>query len=180
MQYVTGTIGALAPTDGQSLWRDSGCCTGGGGNVPVVYDDRVYAFWDVLVPNTIYRLSDGQSLGTFDASTIPAFENGLGFFRSGSMLYAHDPDDNVIWTFAGDGALDSTPLAAGGVVYVGSSLGHVYAVDENSGAELWSDTLSAAVAPSFKDSGVTPITGLAASLDLLVVPAGATLTAYGN
>jgi outer membrane protein assembly factor BamB len=85
----------------------------------------------------------------------------------------------VKWSFAGDGTLDSTPLVAGGVVYEGSSSGALYALDETTGAQLWMDTLGAAVAPADVGS-VATWTGLAATNDTLFVPAGSTLTAYGN
>jgi outer membrane protein assembly factor BamB len=185
LQYVDGTISAFTPSTGASLWKNNGGYTGGGGAVPVIYQGRAYALYgDVLVPNSVYQVSDGQLLGTFSASTAPAFENGLGFFRTNSTLEARDMSGASLWSFTGDGMLDSTPIAAGGVVYVGSASGTLYALDELSGGELWSDTMSAAVAPS-NDNDTTsfmniPTTGLAASLDLLVVPAGSTLTAYGN
>ena len=95
-------------------------------------------------------------------------------------MEARDAGGNVRWSFAGDGMLDSTPIAAGGFVYVGSTRGQLYAVDEVSGRQVWSDALTAAVAPYDYNDGSNRFTGLAASADLLVVPAGSTLTAYGN
>jgi len=180
LEYISGTLSAYRPSDGKLLWHDIGCCSGGGGDSPVIYQGRIFArdFWQS--PNGIYQVSNGQLLGGFTASTLPAFENGLGFFRASSTLEAHDLSGNVKWKFTGDGRLSSTPLAAGGFVYIGSSSGMLYAVDEQTGMSVWSDTLSAAVAPSNDTYGSSPMAGLAASLDLLVVPAGSTLTAYGN
>jgi outer membrane protein assembly factor BamB len=181
LEYVLGEVSAFRPMDGGFLWGDFCHCTGGGGgDIPVIYDGRVYAPDSTGLRQAAYRLSDGASLGAYGASALPAFENGFGFFRTFSTVEGRDSHGNVWWSFAGDGALDSTPLAAGGFVYLGSTLGHLYALDEASGRLVWSDTLSAAIAPSNYNDGADHITGLAASADLLVVPAGSTLTAYGN
>jgi outer membrane protein assembly factor BamB len=108
-------------------------------------------------------------------------ENGLGFFRTDSTLEAHDLTGRVLWSFAGDGKLGSTPIAAGGFVYIGSADGNLYALDESDGRQVWTDKLAAAVAPSNDTyAGSAPLQGLGVANELLVVPAGATLTAYGN
>jgi len=111
---------------------------------------------------------------------VPAFENGMGFFLNIGTLEGHDLDGVVQWSFTGDGKLASTPLAAGGAVYIGSTSGSLYAVDEKTGKQLWVENLSSPITIANETSGKEPIAGLGASYDLLVVPAGGTLTAYGN
>jgi eukaryotic-like serine/threonine-protein kinase len=47
------------------------------------------------------------------------------------------PAPDPVWTFRTGGALFAGPAVAGEVVYVGSSDGHVYAVDRRTGRERW-------------------------------------------
>lgn len=44
----------------------------------------------------------------------------------------------VKWAFKAGGPIVGSPVLAGGVVYVGALDGHVYAIDEETGAERWS------------------------------------------
>jgi outer membrane protein assembly factor BamB len=178
LEYIEGMVSALSPADGHVLWKTPSNGSGGGGDVPVLYQGQVWAkdFWS---KNVILDASNGKSLGQFSASTVPAFENGLGFFlTTAKTLEGRELTGLVKWSFAGDGNLGSTPLAVGGVVYVGSSMGNLYALDEQTGDELWVDNLGVAIATANDNYGLTPMAGLGASNDLLVVPAGATLTAY--
>lgn len=65
------------------------------------------------------------------------------------------------WSFSGDGTLDSAPLVAGSTVLIGSA-------DGNDGA-----------IPAPDEQNVSqPLTGLATSGGLIVVPAGSVLAAY--
>ncbi len=111
---------------------------------------------------------------------MPAFENGMGFFLNIGTLEGHDLGGVVKWSFTGDGNLASTPLAAGGAVYMGATSGNLYAVDEKTGNQLWVENLDSPITAANETSGIEPIAGLGASYDLLIVPAGGTLTAYGN
>jgi outer membrane protein assembly factor BamB len=51
----------------------------------------------------------------------------------------------VAWRFDAGGAVRSSPVVAGGVVYVGTSTGDMYAIDAASGAVLWSVTVGASI-----------------------------------
>jgi outer membrane protein assembly factor BamB len=178
LEYIEGTVSGLNPTSGASLWHTSGCCSGGGGDIPEIYQGHVFApdFWGT---NTIFDVN-GNALGSFSASAVPAFENGLGFFMAASTLEAHDLNGMVKWSFAGDQKLVSTPLAAGGAVYQGSSAGKLYALDEVTGQVTWQEDVGAPIPAANQTSGLTPTTGLAASDQLLVVPTASAVLAYGN
>jgi outer membrane protein assembly factor BamB len=181
VEGVVRSVSAVDPADGQARWAYPGGCCDASGDVSVVYMEQVWAGgYTGSNPgdNVILDLMTGQTAGTFTASLPPAFENGLGFFLSGKALEGRGLDGSVKWSFSGDGMLVSTPLAVGGVVYIGSWLGAVYGLDEQSGQQLWTDQLAAPVAPSFGSFGLTPIVGLGASDELLVVPAGSVITAY--
>ena len=69
------------------------------------------------------------------------------------VVYAGSADQRVyaldaimgheLWSFATNGAVNSTPAVADGVVYVGSNDNHLYALDAATGDMLWShDTWS--------------------------------------
>jgi outer membrane protein assembly factor BamB len=70
---------------------------------------------------------------------------GLLFAQTdGHSLYAFAPSGAApsqrLWSFDGDGALLTTPVAAGGVVVVGSSDRNVYGLDAKTGKTLWTAT----------------------------------------
>jgi len=178
LEYIDGTVNGFNPSSGAPLWHTQGCCTGGGGDIPVIYQGHVFApdFWGT---NSIFD-SSGNSLGSFSASAVPAFENGRGFFLSASTLEAHDLSGMVKWSFAGDQQLVSTPLAAGGAVYQGSSSGKLYALDEPTGQVTWQEDVGSPLPAANQTNGLAPTTGLAASSQLLVVPTATTVFGYGN
>ena len=45
----------------------------------------------------------------------------------------------VEWTFKTEGPVIGSPAVAGGVVYIGSSDGHLYAIDQATGQQKWKD-----------------------------------------
>ena len=70
---------------------------------------------------------------------------GLLFAQTdGHSLYAFAPSGAApskrLWTFDGDGALLTKPVAADGVVVVGSSDRNVYGLDAQTGKTLWTGT----------------------------------------
>lgn len=62
-------------------------------------------------------------------------------------------------------------------MYVGGSSGNVYAVDETTGASVWSDAVGAAI-PAPTEFTPYPLNGLAVGGDSLLVPAGHLLVCY--
>lgn len=54
----------------------------------------------------------------------------------------------VLWRFQTEGTVRSTPALADGVVYVGSSDGHLYALDAESGRMVWSFDAGSPIASS--------------------------------
>ena len=48
----------------------------------------------------------------------------------------------MLWTTTTSADVDSSPAVAGGVVYVGSDKGNVYALDAVSGAKKWAYPLA--------------------------------------
>ena len=71
--------------------------------------------------------------------------DGLLFAQTdGHSLYAFEPSgaapSKPLWSFDGDGALLTKPVAASGVVVVGSSDRNVFGLDAKTGKTLWTGT----------------------------------------
>lgn len=60
---------------------------------------------------------------------------------------------DVQWTFATGGAVRSTPVVHNGTMYVGSADGHLYALDQRTGAEKWRFATGGAVMSSVTVEG---------------------------
>jgi hypothetical protein len=65
-----------------------------------------------------------------------------------------------------------------GVVYVGSTSGKLYALDENTGTNIWTGNVGAPVNRPDELNSSEPLTGLAAGEGLVVVPASNLVVAY--
>lgn len=119
-----------------------------------------------------------QERGAFSSDIAPAVDATRAFYRSGSTLTASDAKTQaVLWTFAGDGSLSSAPIVVGGCVYVGSSNGHLYALDARTGAALAMATLPAGVEGP-DEQNVRVLASFGAGGGELLVPASQWLVAY--
>lgn len=158
---------------GVRLWMHSGNCTGGGGAAPAFYDnmiwERDWAEGNIVIDH------NGNAVGTFAASAIPAFHAGTVFYQSGGTVSAVDiATDTLLWSFAGDGHICTSPVVAGAgaQVFVGSSSGNVYELDEATGAQRSVHQLSTPVTCFSEDES------MAIGEGRLVVPAGNDLAVY--
>ncbi len=84
-------------------------------------------------------------------------------------------DGHTLWTFNGDGRLDSGLIRVNGDVLVGSASGNLYALDEQTGAELWKSMMPDGFHPE-NGGGIGTPTGMAANGNVLAVAAGDSLT----
>jgi outer membrane protein assembly factor BamB len=135
----------------------------------------------------------GAQLGTYDAMNVnsPIVDGGdvlalaehwecpRGLLWSchlaSTTLTSKDAGGKVLWTFQGDGRLDSGLVRIGDDVLVGSASGNLYAIDQSSGTEVW----KAAMPAGFRAEALSSIgapTGIAANGNMLAVPTGDTLT----
>ncbi len=178
VSYACTQAYAFAPTTGALLWHYAGSCEGGGGRTPALFGGRLYAR-DFVEPNVLLDATTGASLGTFTAGSIPAFDGTRMFSVGGAALIASTiPAFGSAWTFSGDGDLVSAPIVVNGFVYVGSSLGQLYALDEALGTTAWSVNLGSALAGPDEQNVSQPLTGLAAAGGALIVPASGNVFAY--
>jgi outer membrane protein assembly factor BamB len=198
-QYVSGTNGApavtvdgvyaapvcyaydLQPATGTVIWSNNTGCEGGGGNTPVVGSGRMYA---PLSPGyyagNVYSAESGQVLSAFSASAPPAISTSSVFLLNNSTLQGLALSNNqILWSFAGDGALVNSPIVVNNYVFVGSSSGNLYALDATTGAQVWTKNLGAAITgPATGGNATQGATGLSAGDGLLIVPAGNTVNAF--
>jgi outer membrane protein assembly factor BamB len=169
----------LQPSVGTQLWYNNSGCEGGGGATPVAANGLVYA------PNasagssgTVFDAETGTVKGTYSASVIPAFSSSAGFFLANGTLQGLAISNNqVLWSFAGDGQLTTAPIVVNNYVFIGSQTGNLYALDASSGQQVWTQNLGAAI-PATNEFGVALYSGLAAGDGLLVVPNGTKVTAF--
>jgi len=173
------TAVSVQPAVGTTLWSYNSGCSGGGGATPVVANGVDYA------PNNsagssgvVFDAETGVLKNSYSASVIPAFTSTTGFFLNGTTLQGLALSNNqILWSFAGDGQLSSAPIVVNNYVFIGSGGGNLYALDGTTGQQVWTQSLGAAVPPS-NEYGTAMYTGLAAGDGLLVVPNGTKVTAY--
>src|SRR4029078_3620365 len=113
---------------------------------------------------------NGALIGNFVAKNTPVFSGSTGFFLEGpnffgsfGTLRARDVDTNaVLWSFAGDGQLQSALLGVNNYVYAGSASGKLYAVNAATGQQVWVTQAGASI-PYVDEHNVSqPVTGFAA------------------
>jgi outer membrane protein assembly factor BamB len=177
VSYACGLVYAFDRTRGQPRWFNDGPCSGGGGKTAVYHAGRVYA--RDFTGNEILDASTGSLLGTFQAGPAPAFAGKIGLFLNGSTLQANS-GRRTLWTFSGDGGLDTAPIVVGSTAFVGSSSGMLYGLDLRRGQVVWSTDVGAGIPGPDEQNVSQPLTGLGAGQGLLVVPAGNRLAAYGS
>jgi outer membrane protein assembly factor BamB len=169
----------LLPATGTQVWSNNSGCSGGGGATPVAANGLVYAPENSAGSSgTVFDAETGATKGNYSAGVIPAFSSNAGFFLySGTLQGLAVSNNQVLWSFAGDGQLATAPIVVNGYVFIGSGTGNLYALDATSGQQLWNMNLGAAI-PASDEYGVVQYTGLAAGDGLLVVPNGTKVTAY--
>lgn len=183
VSYTCPNVYKLNPATGTPIWQFSPGCSGGGGKTPALFNGRLYVrdFSDV-----IFDSQTGTVIGNYNAKNTPAFSGTRGFFLNGShslgsfgTLQARDVNSNsVLWSFAGDGTLQSAVLAVNDYVYVGSAQGRLYAVNAATGQQAWVTTTGNSIPYVDEQNTSQPLAGFAAGEGLLLVPTSTTLIAY--
>jgi outer membrane protein assembly factor BamB len=165
--------------DGTNRWTQTHGCEGGGGATSVLNGTHLYLPGGNGGPGAlIVSTATGVSSGTFGGTGMPAFDAAKMYVGSGGVLDAVDQSGSPAhWSFTGDATIDTTPVTTNGIVFTGSSNGHLYGIDSSTGAQVWT-----AVAPGAVSTvdGFGMHTGLAAADGLLAVPAAGFLTVYTN
>jgi outer membrane protein assembly factor BamB len=188
--YVAQSCGKayrLEPLTGLLVWHHPSKCGGAGGLTSPLHQGTFYARASKHEPGVVLHSRTGGGEVPFPPHALPALDSDLGFFvdwpsfpsRADVALRAIALATNTtLWTFAGDDQLGPAPIVANHHVYVASRQGQLYALDETTGAVLWSDALGSPVSDSDQEDGSNPPTGLAAGSEMLIVAAGRTLIGY--
>jgi outer membrane protein assembly factor BamB len=171
VSYACNQTYDFTPSNGTPIWHYSGPCEGGGGATTALYHNQLYT--RDSTGDLILNASSGKLVGTYSANQPPAFSGSLGYFLNGSTLSAETlSNHSVVWTFTGDGKLVTAPIVDGAFVYIGSSQGNLYALDANTGNNVWSTNVGAPM-------GHSEFASLAAGGQIVAVPAGNQLSVYG-
>jgi outer membrane protein assembly factor BamB len=171
---------AFNAVTGQQLWHFNSCCSGGGGVTPVLHAGGLYAR-DSYCSQTngiVLDVNNGHRIGGFNSDTPPGFFGNLTLLPQNGTLVAVNSNGQQVWSFAGDGALQSAPLVVNQTIYIGSRFGMLYGLNA-SGQQIWSTQVGGSI-PTPEQPTVTLVTGLGAGEGLLIVPTASTLVAYGN
>jgi len=186
LSYSCIDFSRLNPADGSLIWRGYGACGSGTGRAPAIYNGRAYVRTPSYSLDQRYYIPEGGYAGDFISKSAPAFSGNTGFFLNGNrfgpppgVLEAHDLTTNaVLWSFIGDGLLQSAILVVNDYVYIGSGSGKLYALKASTGEEVWSTTAGTSIPVFNEQTNTQPMTGFAAGDGILVVPTKTTLVAY--
>jgi outer membrane protein assembly factor BamB len=176
--YSPCQVYAFHPISGKPLWHYSGDCDGGGGTTPVYRNNSLYISDPTGSGNQIFNALTGVITGTFETNALPpTIGEKLAYYLASGTLRAVDlSDQNVLWSFAGDGGIDQLPIEVNGKIFVGSGSGLLWVLDGLTGKQVWSTNVGAPITVNGCCTG--PNTGLAASGGIVVVPASDLLVAY--
>ncbi len=172
------------PATGESIWLSDTGCDGGGGGTPVVASGALYAPNGFASYNgMLFNAETGATLGNYSADDPPAIGAQTGFFLQSGTLNAITLSSNkIVWSFAGDGHLTTSPILVesptGSYVLIGSSSGMLYGLDAAAGATVWSVNVGASFPAGAGWGTAMPRSGLSAGDGLLVVPAGTKVIGY--
>jgi len=142
-----GTFYALNASNGETLWSKMlstkfySSPAFAEGLIFIGSDDtKVYAL-NATTGEIIYTVTTGGSI--YSSPTI--YKNKVYIGSIDAKVYAFYINGTSLWTsVALDGAVYSSPVIANGKIFVGTSNGTIYALDEASGAIVWSKTLTIA------------------------------------
>jgi outer membrane protein assembly factor BamB len=180
VSYADADSYAFNAVTGQQVWSYLTCGSGGGGTTPVVHAGKIYVRDYLCTPGIdglVLDANTGGLIRTFNSDTPPAFFGNLALFLQSGTLVAVE-NGQMLWSFAGDGGLQSAPVVVNHTIYIGSSSGVLYGLNA-SGQQIWSTQVGAPI-PYPDEHNPVITTGLGAGGGLLIVPTASTLVAYGN
>jgi outer membrane protein assembly factor BamB len=175
-----GIAACYGPVTGNLAWIDRQDFSGGGGGIPVVANGYVIAPDNFATyGGHLLIAGNGAVAGAYVADVPPAIGSTAGYFlQSGTLRAIRLEDGQVLWSFAGDGTLTTSPVRVNNYVFIGSASGMVYGLDAGTGSQAWSQNVGAGIPRGAYWGAEPPLSGLSAGQGLLVVPAGNTLTAF--
>ena len=118
------TLAHLPTQEGHSPTRHQG--------TPVVHAGQVYVRDDFCdqTSGLVLDAATGTVTGGFDSDVPPAFVGNLAvYLQSGTLRGVDLPSGQLLWSFAGDGVLQSAPVIVNQTIYIGSSFGTLYGLN---------------------------------------------------
>ncbi len=179
--YFACRCGAVCGFDratGEPIWPPSlEGCGSTDANDAMLFEGRFYIRDVALSTDVILDAKTREKVGSFWNNTRVAFHNGRAFVDSKDQLIAWStPELKQLWALPGDGSKRSRPIVVNGRVYFLTSATEVVAVDEQTGAPVWTWYLN--LGQTFDvGSDDAPRTALAAGGGALLVPWGNFLVA---
>jgi outer membrane protein assembly factor BamB len=146
------------------------------------YYDKRLCVRDIGNGDVVVQTHKGLMLGPLDTSQTVAFwQSAAGdsydiALRSGTLYSVDLGTGKSYWSFSGDGQLSSAPIVINDVVAIGSLSGTVFVLDAATGAQLWSANVGAPILGG--DGNSSPLSGLGAGEDTLIVPGTNRIAAY--
>jgi outer membrane protein assembly factor BamB len=156
----------------QIVWDDNSGCSGGGGASSSLWRGRMYG----RDGDEILNQSTGAKEGTFTGA--PAFGGGTGYFANGTTVSAVKVGSNKTqWTATLPAAIAEGPVVTPSAVWVATEASSLIALDPSTGSILSTTTLPGVPGGGGEYAGDPA--DLGAGNGILVVPTGATVTAFG-
>jgi outer membrane protein assembly factor BamB len=164
------------PYSGVQAWNYSGGCEGGGGATMALYRGLLYVrnTYNYSTNSILLDAANGDMVGGFNTTFIPAFLNGTAFYTGSNAITAVNiKTGNTIWSAAppnGD-SYASPPIVVNSTVYVGTVAGNLLAYKGSDGTVLASVVVGASISASDGEGFGSPLAGLSAAQGMIVVPA---------
>ncbi len=178
--YICGEIWGGSEGNGLQAWVTSSNCSGGGqGAIPTLAGGRLYALRaSETYQNVIVDPMRGTMLGTFPGESSPAFWKNTGYAVDGTTLESFSAATGQVgWMFTGDSEWTTPSIVVNGIVFAGTYLGTLFAVDGMTGMQRWSGATNSEI--GIEDTQNMVVGGLAAGQGV-VVTVGATTNPAEN
>jgi outer membrane protein assembly factor BamB len=154
------------------VWDDNAGCDGGGGAPSSLWRGRMYG----REGDEILDQSTGAKEGTFTG--VPAFSGGTGYFANGTTVSAVKVSNNKAqWTATLPATITEGPVVTPSAVWVATDAPSLVALDPSTGSVLSAITLPGIPGGGGEYSGDPADLGV--GNNILVVPTGAIVTAFG-
>lgn len=151
----------------------------------MAHGDSVY-LPEISEPARRLSLATGEVQGTFRSVVPPAFDGDMGYFLASErwdlpwkLSAINQTTGTVAWTSTGDGKYVTPPIVVDGKVIIGSTEGQVTALDQETGAQVWSASAGIQIG-GWQGPNPNRLVALTAADGLLLVPSYDTLVAFGG
>lgn len=169
---------AYKASNGSFEWAFTQGCDGGGGGVPVVFENRVYV--DDGIDEVVLDATTGQEVRPFVSEEfLPAFwrpssGDSMGFVvgNNGALTAFDAATGTTAWSVTGK-SYSVAPVIVNDTLFIGDFSGTLYALDPATGNQIWSTNLGTEIGFGSRNGS-----GLGAGGGVLFVPSGNTISGW--